>query len=77
MLDAVVEELEVFAAEACDEVAGAVGYGDADVDAVDGDADGWNRFLRLRVAWSQDEKEQQREPMPFASHASRNSEEQG
>ena len=47
LLDSVVEELEVFAAEALDEVAGTVCDGDADVHAVYGDADGWRGFLRL------------------------------
>jgi len=45
LLDAVVEELEVFAAEAFDEVAGAVGEVRRR-DAVDGDADG-RGLLRL------------------------------
>ena len=47
LLDAVVEELEVFPAEALDEMARAVGYGDADVHAVNSDADGRRGFLRL------------------------------
>ncbi len=40
LLDAVVQDVEVFAAEVGDEVALRVGDGDADVDAVDGDLDG-------------------------------------
>jgi hypothetical protein len=52
LLDVVVEDLEVFAAEAFDEVACGVDDGDAEVDAVYGYADGWSGFLRLRVAWS-------------------------
>ena len=39
LLDVVVEDLEVFAAEAGDEMTGGVGYGDADVDAVYGYSD--------------------------------------
>lgn len=40
LLDAVVEDVEVFAGEIRDEVALRVGDDDADVDAVDGDLDG-------------------------------------
>jgi len=40
LLDAVVQDVEVFAAEVGDEVALRVGDGDAYVDAVDGDLDG-------------------------------------
>jgi hypothetical protein len=49
LLDVVVEDVEVFAAEAFDEVAGGVGDGDADVDAIDGYSDGWGGFLGLSV----------------------------
>ena len=47
LLDAVVEELEVFAVKALDEMAGGVGDGDADIYAADSDADGRRGFLRL------------------------------
>jgi len=47
LLDLVVEDMEVFAAEAGDEMTGGVGDGDADVDAIDGDADGRGGLLRL------------------------------
>jgi hypothetical protein len=57
LLDVVVEEVEVFAAEAGDEVAGGVGDGDAHVYAADVHPDWRSGFLRLSVAWSQDEKE--------------------
>src|ERR1700738_2199291 len=49
LLDVVVEDVEVFAAEAFDEMAGGVGDGDAEVDAVYGYADGRGGFLRLGV----------------------------
>ena len=47
LLDVVVEEVEVFAAEAGDEVAGGVGDGDAYVYATDGHPDWRSGFLRL------------------------------
>jgi hypothetical protein len=47
LLDVVVEDVEVFAAEAFDEVAGGVGDRDADVDAIDGYSDGPCGFLSL------------------------------
>src|SRR5580693_8245556 len=48
LLDAVVEDVEVFAAEVGDEVPLGVGDGDADVDAVDGDLDGGGLVGGLR-----------------------------
>lgn len=49
LLDAIIEDVEVFAAEACDELAARVGDEDADVDAVNADANvgsGWIALLR-------------------------------
>ncbi len=68
MLDAVVEELEVFAAEAFDEVAGAVGDGDADVDAVDGDADG-RGLLRLSPGQRGCAEQRKQDSQDWLSHS--------
>ena len=57
LLQAIVEDVEILTTKPGNEMARGIGDGDADVDAADGDADGGSGFLRLSVAWSQDEKE--------------------
>jgi len=68
LLDTVVEDVEIFAAEAGDEMTGRVGDGGADVYAIDGDADGRSGFLRLSTGQRGCEEQKEQDSQDWLSH---------
>ena len=67
MFDAIVEDMEILTTKPRDEMAGGVGYGDADIHAIDGYANGW-RLLSLADGNGRCDQQKQQDSQKWLSH---------